>query len=65
MRLIVDFYNIDNTLSVNSTGQSGQPLHKNYQNQSRLWAYGDYKINKFTESEMIIARFTVMRLLPR
>lgn len=43
MRMIVDLSNINIYLSILPTGQSGQPLHRNYNDQARLWLNGDYK----------------------
>jgi len=43
MRMIVDLSNISTYFSILPTGQSGQPLHSNYNDQARLWLNGDYK----------------------
>ncbi len=64
MRLIVDLSDIKHSLSVNSTGQSGQPLHPNYTDQSRLWLYGDYKTVIMDELEMIENNYKLLVLKP-
>ncbi|MEO8210421.1 MAG: penicillin acylase family protein [bacterium] len=43
MRMIIDLSNAKRYLSIIPTGQSGQPLHSNYEDQARLWLNGDYK----------------------
>ncbi|MEO8665656.1 MAG: penicillin acylase family protein [Ignavibacteria bacterium] len=43
MRMIIDLSNPKSYLSIIPTGQSGQPLHRNYNDQARLWLNGDYK----------------------
>lgn len=43
MRMIIDMANAKSYLSIIPTGQSGQPLHRNYNDQARLWLNGDYK----------------------
>jgi len=43
LRMITDLSNIKRYLSIIPTGQSGQPLHRNYNDQARLWLNGDYK----------------------
>jgi penicillin G amidase len=43
MRMIVDLSNVKRYLSIIPTGESGQPLHNNYEDQARLWLHGDYK----------------------
>ncbi|MCU0643570.1 MAG: penicillin acylase family protein [bacterium] len=42
MRQIIDLSNINNSLSVITTGQSGHPLSKHYKDQAPLWLSGDY-----------------------
>ncbi|HMR40839.1 MAG TPA: penicillin acylase family protein [Ignavibacteria bacterium] len=43
MRMITDMSDVKTYLSIIPTGQSGQPLHRNYNDQARLWLNGDYK----------------------
>ncbi len=43
MRMIIDMANVRSYISIIPTGQSGQPLHRNYNDQARLWLNGDYK----------------------
>jgi len=64
MRMITDLSDISHSLSINSTGQSGQPLHPDYQDQSRLWLYGDYKENVMDEKEMIEKGYNLLQLIP-
>jgi penicillin amidase len=64
MRIIVDFSDITHSLSVNSTGQSGQPVHPNYADQSRLWLFGDYKTMTMDELEMINDNLRLLVLNP-
>jgi penicillin G amidase len=42
-RQIVDLSDVDASLSIIATGQSGQPLSGHFRDQSELWARGDYK----------------------
>ncbi|MEW6061306.1 MAG: penicillin acylase family protein [Bacteroidota bacterium] len=44
MRKIVDFANINDALSVLPSGQSGQPLHPHYADQTPLWNNGEYHL---------------------
>jgi penicillin amidase len=64
MRMITDLADMDHTYSINSTGQSGQPIHPNYEDQSRLWLYGDYKTVVMNESEFTGDRYKLMILIP-
>jgi penicillin G amidase len=42
-RQIVDLADVDASLSIIPTGQSGQPFSAHWGDQTRLWANGDYK----------------------
>jgi penicillin amidase len=64
MRLIVNMADPEHPLSVNTTGQSGQPLHPNYQDQARLWQFGEYKYNTMSEAEMISKSYKLLTLNP-
>jgi penicillin amidase len=41
-RLIVDLSDFDNSLSTHTTGQSGLPFHKHYDDMIRLWQAVEY-----------------------
>jgi len=64
MRMISDLSNIEHSLSINSTGQSGQPTHPNYSDQSRLWIYGDYKEGAMDEFEIAQRGYKYLVLSP-
>ncbi|MCX7877784.1 MAG: penicillin acylase family protein [Ignavibacteria bacterium] len=64
MRMIVNLSDIDHPLTINSTGQSGQPLHPNYKDQSRKWYYGEFKRCLMNENEMISANYSLLTLIP-
>jgi penicillin G amidase len=64
MRMIVDLSDISHSLSVNTTGQSGQPLHPNYSDQTRLWLNNDYKTETMNEQEMINDEYDLLTLIP-
>ena len=42
MRMIVDFSNLDNSLTVHTTGQSGHAYHEHYIDMAPLWANVEY-----------------------
>lgn len=42
MRMIVDLSNMENSLSINSTGQSGHAFHPNYIDMAELWSRIQY-----------------------
>ncbi|MCI0450353.1 MAG: penicillin acylase family protein [Chlorobi bacterium] len=65
MRMIVNLADIEHPLTMNSTGQSGQPLHENYSDQSRMWLYGEYKDNTMNEMEMLGRNYKLLTLIPK
>lgn len=64
MRMIVDLGDVKHSLTVNTTGQNGQPLHKNYKDQTRLWLNGEYITGTTDELEMIEKKYKLLILNP-
>lgn len=64
MRMIVDFNDIEQSYTINSTGQSGQPVSTHYNDQARMWSFGEYKRNKMSESAFIGASYSLLILNP-
>jgi penicillin amidase len=64
MRMIVNLADIEHPYTINTTGQSGQPVHENYNDQSRMWLYGEYRTNTMNESEMIDKNYNLLILTP-
>ncbi|HMT12026.1 MAG TPA: penicillin acylase family protein, partial [Ignavibacteria bacterium] len=65
MRMLVNMADIEHPLTINSTGQSGQPGNDHYSDQARMWHFGEYKTNTMSEMEMIDKRYSLLNLLPR
>ena len=42
LRVVVDFSDPDNSLYIISTGQSGHPLSRYYDDLAQLWRRGEY-----------------------
>jgi penicillin amidase len=64
MRMIVNMADVEHAYTVNSTGQSGQPVNDNYRDQSRMWLYGEYKTGTMNELEMIHKDYSLLILIP-
>jgi penicillin amidase len=59
-RMIVDMSNLDNSVNIHTTGQSGHPLSEFYDNMIPLWANVDYKPMLFTrEAVQANAKYTL------
>jgi penicillin amidase len=54
-RFIFDFNEPKFYFSILPSGQSGQPQHTNYSNQTRLWMNGEYKKVYLSSEELKIA----------
>ena len=50
--------------TVNTTGQSGQPLNPCYNDQAKMWLYGEFKDNTMNEIEMMNKNYNLLILTP-
>ncbi|MFA6469105.1 MAG: penicillin acylase family protein [Bacteroidota bacterium] len=64
MRSIVDFGNVNSALSVIPSGQSGQPMHDHYSDQTPLWKNGEYHTMPIDESEVVKISKNILYLVP-
>jgi penicillin amidase len=64
MRHIVDFADINRALSVIPSGQSGQPLHPQYDDQFTLWKNGEYHTVSMDEKEIALKSKNILYLIP-
>ncbi len=53
MRMIVDMSKPLEKYSINTTGQSGQPLHEYYKDQTLMWRNGEYKRVTMVKDEIV------------
>jgi len=63
-RFIVDLSDIDNALAMNSTGQWGNPLSRQYSNVIQGWADVEYHPLYFDESDIEKNKWKELRLSP-
>lgn len=64
MRMIIDLNDFDASRSVNSTGQSGHPYHRHYDDQVDLWLNGQYHPLWFTQEVVEAAAVDHLVLQP-
>jgi penicillin amidase len=64
MRSIVDFADVNMSLSVLPTGQSGQPLHPNYSDQTLLWLNKQYRTVSLDEDRFSREAIHILNLYP-
>ena len=63
-RQVLDVGNWDQSLAVNTTGQSGHPLSPHYFDQNALWSTGRYRTVPFSRAAVEKARVSRMLLTP-
>ena len=54
MRIIIDFADVENSVSVIPTGQSGMFLSKHYNDQAELYNSGKYRKQMMNMQEIIL-----------
>ena len=64
MRQIVDFSDINGALSIIPTGESGQPMHEHYSDQTPLWLSGEYHVMPIDSARVAQAAKHTLSLLP-
>ncbi|MDD8018072.1 MAG: penicillin acylase family protein [Bacteroidota bacterium] len=63
-RQIVDFSDLNASLSVIPSGQSGQPLHQYYSDQTPLWSNGEYHTMPLNEDAITLISKNILYLTP-
>ncbi len=63
-RRVIDFSDIENSMSILPTGQSGNPFSKHYNDQSEMYATGKFRKMKMNKEE-IIKTSTKLVFLPK
>jgi penicillin amidase len=52
-RRVIDFSDIENSLSILPTGQSGNPFSSHYKDQAKMYVNGEYRKMKLNKNEII------------
>ena len=63
-RRIIDFSDIENSISILPTGQSGNPFSKHYSDQAKMYNNGEFRKMKLNKEE-IIATATKLTILSK
>ncbi len=64
-RRIVDFSDIENSMSILPTGQSGNPFSKHYQDQAEMFVNGEFRKMMMNKNEIIEKSDSKLVLKPR
>ncbi len=52
MRILIDFADIENSLSINPTGQSGNPFSDHYSDQAQMFAQGEWRKQRMNKKDI-------------
>ncbi|NEN24767.1 penicillin acylase family protein [Cryomorpha ignava] len=63
MRILIDFADVENALSILPTGNSGNPLSNHYSDQAEMYIDGDFRKMLMNKKE-IVANSTLLELKP-
>ncbi len=61
MRFVADMADPATAYTIIPTGQSGQPLHRHYKDQTQLWLDGRYKTTSMNEEPGVRYRITTLK----
>ena len=64
-RRVIDFSDIENSISILPTGQSGNPLSKHYKNQAEMYNKGEFRKMLMNEEEIKGTAKDVLRFKPK
>lgn len=64
-RRIIDFSDVENSISILPTGQSGNPFSKHYQNQAEMYVQGEFRKMMMNKNEIIEKSDSKLILIPR
>lgn len=64
-RIVVDVGNWDNSVCINTPGQSGDPRSEHYRDMAPLWAAGDYVPLVYTDEAVAAAAAQTVTLIPK
>lgn len=64
-RRIIDFSDVENSVSILPTGQSGNPFSKHYQDQAEMFVQGEFRKMMMNEKEIFENTASKLTLTPR
>ncbi len=59
-RRIIDFSDVENSLSILPTGNSGNPMSKHYNDQAQMYAEGKFRKMKMNKEEIIKSSYKII-----
>ncbi len=64
-RRIIDFSDIENSISILPTGQSGNPMSKHYKDQAQMFVNGEFRKMMLNKEEIIRTSTDVLNFVPK
>jgi len=63
-RRVIDFSDVENSMSILPTGQSGNPFSKHYKDQAEMFVKGEFRKMMMNQTEIKENSEAVLRLVP-
>ena len=64
LRILLDFDDVENSISINPTGPSGHLLSRHYDDQAEMFNSGRFRKQMMNQEEIQAACKNVLRLVP-
>ncbi|MDT0607749.1 penicillin acylase family protein [Croceitalea rosinachiae] len=64
-RRIIDFSDVENSISILPTGQSGNPLSEHYKDQAQMFVNGEFRKMMMNKEEIIEKRKSILKFLKK
>jgi len=64
-RRVIDFSDVENSMSILPTGQSGNPFSKHYKDQAEMFLKGEFRKMMLNKDEIIEQSESKLTLQPR
>ncbi|MGB5359539.1 MAG: penicillin acylase family protein, partial [Eudoraea sp.] len=64
-RRIVDFSDIENSMSILPTGQSGNPLSPHYKDQAQMFINGEFRKMMMNKEEIMTTSKSLLQFSPK
>ena len=64
-RRVIDFSDVENSMSILPTGQSGNPFSEHYDDQAEMFAKGEFRKMMMNETEIKEGSESMLRLIPK
>ena len=65
MRIVMDFSDIENAISILPTGQSGNVMSDHYDDQAEMYAAGEFRKMRMNREEIVLNQIGTLFIKPK